>query len=137
MRFVHSISWKYHASLLAEAASGPERERSPWSRSRVPGNELRTLRALAAIILGGGMRRYRSGYRVRSACALAVASLVLGFVSVAQVVAQQPHRVGRLLAADPCPANNIFTAERNPPEVRGQAARSFSLSLDGRGPGRG
>ena len=54
MRLVHSISWEYHASLFAEAASGPERERSPWSRSRVPGNELRTQRTLAEIILGGG-----------------------------------------------------------------------------------
>ena len=57
------------------------------------------------------MRRCRSGPRFRSACVLAFASLVLGLMSVAQVVAQQPHRIGRLLAADPCPPNNIFSAE--------------------------
>ena len=57
------------------------------------------------------MRRCRSGPRVRSACVLAFASLVLGLMSVAQVVAQQPHRIGRLLVIDPCPPNNIFSAE--------------------------
>ena len=54
------------------------------------------------------MRRCRSGPRVRSACVLAFASLVLGLMSVAQVVAQQPRRIGRLLVIDPCPPNNIF-----------------------------
>ena len=57
--------------------------------------------------------RCRSGPRVRSACVLAFASLVLGLMSVAQVVAQQPHRIGRLLVVDPCPPNNLFSAEDN------------------------
>ena len=56
------------------------------------------------------MRRCRSGSHVRSACVLAFASLVLGLMSVAQVVAQQPRRIGRLLVIDPCPPNNIFDA---------------------------
>ncbi len=56
------------------------------------------------------MRPSRSGSRVRSACVLAFASLVLGLMSVAQVVAQQPRRIGRLLMVDPCPPNNIFDA---------------------------
>lgn len=56
------------------------------------------------------MRRCRLGPRVRSACVLAFSSLVLGLMSVAQVVAQQPRRIGRLLMVDPCPPNNIFDA---------------------------
>ena len=54
------------------------------------------------------MLRCRSGRRIRGACVLALASLVLGFISVTQVIAQQPRRVGRLLVIDPCPPNNIF-----------------------------
>ncbi len=56
------------------------------------------------------MGRYRLGPRVRRAYVLAFASLILGLVSVAQVVAQQPRRIGRLLVIDPCPPNNIFDA---------------------------
>jgi putative tryptophan/tyrosine transport system substrate-binding protein len=56
------------------------------------------------------MRRCRSGPCVRSACVLAFTSLVVGLMSVAQVVAQQPRRIGRLLMVDPCPPNNIFDA---------------------------
>src|SRR4051812_26634321 len=52
--------------------------------------------------------RCRSGRRIRSACVLAVASLVFWNMSVTQVVAQQPRRVGRPLVVDPCPPNNIF-----------------------------
>ena len=55
------------------------------------------------------MLRCRSGRR-SGACVLAVASLVFGFISVTQVIAQQPRRVGRLLVIDPCPPNNIFGA---------------------------
>jgi putative ABC transport system substrate-binding protein len=40
-----------------------------------------------------------------------LASLVLGLMSVAQVVAQQPRRIGRLFLVDPCPPNNLFLAE--------------------------
>ncbi len=57
------------------------------------------------------MGRYRLGPRVRRAYVLAFASLVLGLVSVAQVVAQQPRRIGRLLMIDPCPPNNIFVTD--------------------------
>ena len=54
------------------------------------------------------MLRCRSGRRIRGACVLTLASLVFGPMSVTQVVAQQPRRVGRLLVIDPCPPNNIF-----------------------------
>src|SRR3954463_4489738 len=54
------------------------------------------------------MRRCYLGPRVRSAFILAVASLVFELMSVAQVSAQQPRRIGRLLVVDPCPPNNIF-----------------------------
>src|SRR4051812_1010746 len=56
------------------------------------------------------MLRCHSGRRIRSACVLAFASLVVGFMPVTQVVAQQPRRVGRLLVIDPCPPNNILSA---------------------------
>ncbi|MBM6584443.1 ABC transporter substrate-binding protein [Microvirga sp. BT689] len=57
------------------------------------------------------MRRCRLGFRIRSACILAISSLVLGLMSVAQAAAEQPRRIGRLLMADPCPPNNLFEAE--------------------------
>lgn len=57
------------------------------------------------------MRRCRLGFRFRSACILAFASLILGLMSVAEAAAEQPRRVGRLLVIDPCPPNNIFSAE--------------------------
>ena len=66
------------------------------------------LQRAQSIVLGGGhMLRCRSGRRI-GACVLAFASLVFCHMSVTQVVAQQPRRVGRLLVIDPCPPNNIL-----------------------------
>jgi putative tryptophan/tyrosine transport system substrate-binding protein len=65
------------------------------------------LQTAQALFLEAVMLRCRSGRRI-GACVLAVASLVFGFISVTQVIAQQPRRVGRLLVIDPCPPNNIF-----------------------------
>src|SRR5215204_6614884 len=65
-------------------------------------------RGRKASFLEAVMLRCQSGRRIRGACVLALASLVFGPMSVTQVIAQQPRRVGRLLVIDPCPPNNIF-----------------------------